>query len=160
MFCKRGVLRNLAKFTEKHLWQSLFFNKVAGLIEKETLVQVFSYEICQIYKDTFSYGTPPMAASDTAIYENSFLFYGQFWPTTSDNPFKLLRNCLKEQMFCVLLLSTSISFFEIPLGFLFFVIAFIINFAQKNKQNNRSLNVWLALNVGVVYNSDSTWISI
>ena len=30
-FCKKGVLRNVAKFTEKHLRQSLFFNKVAGL---------------------------------------------------------------------------------------------------------------------------------
>ena len=24
---KKGVLRNFAKFTGKHLWQSLFFNK-------------------------------------------------------------------------------------------------------------------------------------
>ena len=31
VFCKKGVLRNFAKFTGKHLWQSLFFNKVAGL---------------------------------------------------------------------------------------------------------------------------------
>ena len=28
---KRGVLRNFTKFTGKHLCQSLFFNKVAGL---------------------------------------------------------------------------------------------------------------------------------
>ena len=28
MFCKNGVLRNFAKFTRKHLRQSLFFNKV------------------------------------------------------------------------------------------------------------------------------------
>ena len=28
--CKKGVLRNFAKFTGKHLCQSLFFNKVAG----------------------------------------------------------------------------------------------------------------------------------
>ena len=28
---KKGVLTNLAKFTEKHLYQSLFFNKVAVL---------------------------------------------------------------------------------------------------------------------------------
>ena len=27
LFCKKGVLRNLAKFTEKHLCQGLFFNK-------------------------------------------------------------------------------------------------------------------------------------
>ena len=30
MFCKKGVLRNSAKFTGKHLCQSLYFNKVAG----------------------------------------------------------------------------------------------------------------------------------
>ena len=30
MFCKKGVLRNFAKFTGKHLRQSLFFNKVEG----------------------------------------------------------------------------------------------------------------------------------
>ena len=29
--CKKCVLRNFAKFTEKHLRQSLFFNKVTGL---------------------------------------------------------------------------------------------------------------------------------
>ena len=31
VFCKKGVLRNFAKFTGKHLRQSQFFNKVAGL---------------------------------------------------------------------------------------------------------------------------------
>ena len=30
VFCRKGVLRNFAKFTGKHLCQSLFFNKVAG----------------------------------------------------------------------------------------------------------------------------------
>ena len=34
---KKGVLRNFAKFTEKHVWQSLFFNKVAAL-SPETLL--------------------------------------------------------------------------------------------------------------------------
>ena len=29
--CKKGVLRNFAKFTGKQLCQSLFFNKVAAL---------------------------------------------------------------------------------------------------------------------------------
>ena len=42
------MLRNLTKFTGKHLCQSLFFNKVA-----ETLAQVFSCEFCQISKNTF-----------------------------------------------------------------------------------------------------------
>ena len=31
MFRKKGALRNSAKFTGKHLCQSLFFNRVAGL---------------------------------------------------------------------------------------------------------------------------------
>ena len=31
VFCKKGVLRNFAKFTGKHMCQSLFFNKVARL---------------------------------------------------------------------------------------------------------------------------------
>ena len=31
VFCKKGVLRNFAKFTEKHLCQRLFFNKVVSL---------------------------------------------------------------------------------------------------------------------------------
>ena len=29
--CKKGVLRIFAKFTGKHLYQGIFFNKVAGL---------------------------------------------------------------------------------------------------------------------------------
>ena len=31
VFCGKGVLRNFAKFTGKHLCQSFFLNKVAGL---------------------------------------------------------------------------------------------------------------------------------
>ena len=67
VFCKKGVLRNFAKFTGKHLCQSLFFNKVAGaacnFIKKETLTQVFSCEFCEISKNTFSQRTPLVAAS-------------------------------------------------------------------------------------------------
>ena len=67
VFCKKGVLGNFAKFTGKHLCQSLFFNKVAGgacnFIKKETLAQVFSCEFCEISKNTFSQRTPLVAAS-------------------------------------------------------------------------------------------------
>ena len=55
-------------FTGKHLCQSFFFNKVAALratfIKKETLAQVFSCEFCEISKNTFSYRTHPVAASE------------------------------------------------------------------------------------------------
>ena len=40
VFFKKGVLRNFAKFTGKHLYQSLFFNKV------------FSCEFCEISNNT------------------------------------------------------------------------------------------------------------
>ena len=57
VFCKKGVLRNFTKFTGKHLCQSLFFNKVAGLacnfLKKKTLPQVFPGEFCEISNNTF-----------------------------------------------------------------------------------------------------------
>ena len=52
LFCKKGVLGNFAKLTEKHLCQSLFFNKVTGLTPE-----------VEISKDTYSCRTPLVAAS-------------------------------------------------------------------------------------------------
>ena len=52
---KKGVRRNFAKFTGKHLCQRLFFNKVAGLcnfIKKESLAKALSCESCEISKNT------------------------------------------------------------------------------------------------------------
>ena len=37
VFYKKGVLRNVTKFTGKHLFLSLFFNKVAGTLLKKRL---------------------------------------------------------------------------------------------------------------------------
>ena len=53
-FHKKGVLKNLAKFTGKKLYQSLFLIKLQGnFIKKETLAQVFSCEFYEIFKNTF-----------------------------------------------------------------------------------------------------------
>ena len=41
---KKGVLRNFAKFTGKHL---------CNFLKKETLAQVFSCEFCEIFKNIF-----------------------------------------------------------------------------------------------------------
>ena len=43
VFCKKGVLRNFTKFTGKHLCQSLFFNKVAGLALIYVVLYTSSY---------------------------------------------------------------------------------------------------------------------
>ena len=67
VFYEKSALRNFEKFTGKHLCQSLFFNKVAGLrpvsLLKKTLAQAFFCEFCKIFKDTFRYRIPLMAAS-------------------------------------------------------------------------------------------------
>ena len=47
VFCKKGVLKNFAKFAGKHLRLSLFFNKETYFmyfVKKETLAQMFSCE--------------------------------------------------------------------------------------------------------------------
>ena len=45
VFYKKGVLRNFAKFIGKHLCQSLFFNKVAGL-KPATLLKKRLWYMC------------------------------------------------------------------------------------------------------------------
>ena len=59
---RKGVLRNFAKFTGKHLCHNLFLNKVWGLrpatLLKERLTHLFSCEFCRIFKNCFSYKTP------------------------------------------------------------------------------------------------------
>ena len=45
LFCNKGVLRNFAKFTGKHLYQSIFFDKVAG-IRPATLLKKRHWHRC------------------------------------------------------------------------------------------------------------------
>ena len=58
VFCKKGVLKKFAKFTGKHLCQSLFLK--SNFIKKETLAQAFSCEFCEISKNNFFYRTAPV----------------------------------------------------------------------------------------------------
>ena len=83
MFCKKGVLRNLAKFTRKHLCQRVFFNKVAGLglklyWKKESLAQVFSCKFCEISKNIFFQNTVGRLLLENPSFCSAFwylLFY-------------------------------------------------------------------------------------
>ena len=45
VLCKKGVPRNFAKFTGKHLCQTLFFDKVAGL-RSATLLKMRLWHRC------------------------------------------------------------------------------------------------------------------
>ena len=52
VFCKKGVIKNVAKFTGKDQCQSHFLIQLQALasqfIKKETLAQVFFCDICEI----------------------------------------------------------------------------------------------------------------
>ena len=71
VFCKIGGLKNFAKFTGKHLYGSLFFNKVAPWKpaalskrkKKKTPMHVFSSEFHETYKNTYSVEHLSTAAS-------------------------------------------------------------------------------------------------
>ena len=58
----KDALKNFAKLTGKHLCQSLFFSKVAGLglqlCKKDTLAQVLSCKFCKVFQNTFFHRTP------------------------------------------------------------------------------------------------------
>ena len=57
VFCKKGVLRNFAKFTGKHLRQSLFFNQVASacnFIKKRLWRRCFPVNFAQFLRTPFS----------------------------------------------------------------------------------------------------------
>ena len=45
------------------LCKKVLYKVARNLIKKETLAQVFSYEFCEISKNTFSYRTPLVATS-------------------------------------------------------------------------------------------------
>ena len=68
MFCKKGILKNVAKFTGKHLCQTLFFNKFAGfrpatLLKKRLWHRCFPVNIVKFLRTPFFYRTSLVAAS-------------------------------------------------------------------------------------------------
>ena len=46
VFCKKGVFKNFAKFSEKHLCQSHFFNKKAAGLRPATLLKKRLWHMC------------------------------------------------------------------------------------------------------------------
>ena len=65
---KKDVLKNFAKFTGKHLYQSFFFNKVAHLrpatlLKKRLWHSCFPVNSAKFLRTPFFYRTPLVAAS-------------------------------------------------------------------------------------------------
>ena len=68
MFSKKGVLRNFAKFTGKHLCHSLFFDKVVGLRPATLLKKRLSHRCFPVYfvkfvRTPFFHRIHPVSAS-------------------------------------------------------------------------------------------------
>ena len=76
-FAKNGVLKNFAKFTEKHLCWSLFLIKLHKLYWKETPTQMFSCEFCDNFKNTYLEEHLQMVASPFYLF-NPFQASAQF----------------------------------------------------------------------------------
>ena len=76
---KKGVLKNFAKFTGKHLCQSLFLNKVAELrpatlLKKRPWHRCFPVNFAKLVRINF-YRTPPLTASPfDATVISSYLY--------------------------------------------------------------------------------------
>ena len=94
-FYEKSYSLKFAKFTGKHLYECLFFNKVAGdacnFIKKETLAQVFSCEFCEISKNNvFTEHLQTSASKDTGItsvrkiFENNKMGSDSFQLTSFD----------------------------------------------------------------------------
>ena len=82
MFFKIGVLKSFANFTGKHFcWSLILKNLKAERLQfhkKKTPTQVFSCEPCEIFKNTFSYRTPPVTASASPAAASVF-FLKQYY---------------------------------------------------------------------------------
>ena len=108
-FCEKGVLKNFAKFTTKHLCQSLFFNKVAGL-RPATLLKTTPWHRCfpvnfEKFLRTSFYETALSNCFWSKVYYNH--------QRGNQGPLKLWRDlsfnnnsffCLSQQIFIVFLL--------------------------------------------------------
>ena len=55
VFCKKGVRKNFANFTGKHVWESLLNQDVfrPATLLKESQTKAFYCEICEIFKNIY-----------------------------------------------------------------------------------------------------------
>ena len=124
VFCKKGVLKNFAKFTEKHLCQSCFFNLVqdgpfhgcsrmgwdgGGGANSPPSINSVTH-ICHNDETWLTYSLPEedkksiYKSRDTAPW---VLLTSAFFHRKSAN-FAISRN---KDMYCILIISSSFNFF-------------------------------------------------
>ena len=75
MFFEIGVLKSFSNFIRKHLCGSLLKNLQAEglqLYQKKTPTQVFSCEVCEIFKNAIFNRKPPVTASALQVAASLF----------------------------------------------------------------------------------------
>ena len=114
---KEGVLRNFTKFTEKHLCQSLFFNRV-------TLAQVFSWEFCEISKNIFFTEHLPTTAN--------------FWHVIAGwvRVIKVLRHTLRKKCSYLELLRSIFSRIRTKYREILRISLYLVRMRENTDQNN------------------------
>ena len=80
IFFKIGVLKKFAIFTVEHLCLCLFLIKLlalraATLLKRVFKTRVFYCEYCEIFKNSFFYRTPLMAASRVILIDDSLCLF-------------------------------------------------------------------------------------
>ena len=78
MFFKTSIINIFSNFIGKHLCWSLILKNFQAeglqLHEKKSPTQFFSWEVCEIFRNTFSYTSPPVTASAPPVAASVF-----FW---------------------------------------------------------------------------------
>ena len=78
---KKDVLRNLTKFTGKHLWQSLLFNKgvACNFIKKRLWHKSFLVNFLEFLRTPFLQNTSGRLLLPFVCLFDYFFFGGRFW---------------------------------------------------------------------------------
>ena len=92
---KKAALKNFAIFTGKHLWLSLFFNKVAGL-RPETLLKKRLQHNCSPVNITKFLRKPILKN----ICKRLFCYSQNFLEPTSETPSKNIYKLPKSEQLC------------------------------------------------------------
>ena len=112
---RKGVIRNLVKFTGKHLCQSVFIKN--NFIKKETLVQVFSFEFCEISKNTWW-----LNLFYTSLFSIKVIFERVVTSIFYIICYISVFNIAKECLFCFSNMSNAV----VPLLFICFSISLLV----------------------------------
>ena len=111
VFCKKGVLKNFAKFTGKDLCQSVLLLLFAGLrsitLKKGTLAQVFSCQFCRNFINIFFYRVTPVAAYVYFYFEQEKMIFDAIWTKAIISTFVKLTLAEKKKENIKILHSTN-----------------------------------------------------